>query len=96
MDEEAFSGCWSLREGFSARDEGSAFGFAGLDEAEDSFVLGFCDLGALEGGCCEGVAYYGDLLDLGFEGCDEGVVDGFLDKDSGGCGADLALVGHYS
>lgn len=59
-------------------------------------MLGFGYLGALEGGGGEGVAYYGYLLDLGFEGCDEGVVDGFLYEDAGCCGADLALVGHNS
>ena len=79
---------------FSARNESSAFIFAGLRVAENAVVLGFCYLRALEGGFGEGVAHYGGFCYLFLESGQERVVDGLLYEDSGGGATDLALVGH--
>ncbi len=91
-DEEALAG--GVFMGFTAGEKGGAFAFAGVDVGEDPLVLLFCDLGALEGGVFEGVADFADGVDGFFEFFDEFVVDGVLDEDSGGGGADLAAVGH--
>lgn len=60
----------------SAEVESCALGFTGFDVVHYSVVLDLGDLGALEGGWVEGVAYEGgECFDVCCEFFDEGVVD---------------------
>ena len=95
FDEEALS-VTDVLVGDTASGEGRAFGLAALDVGEDTVVLGLCDLGSLEGVVGEGVSDLGGGLNGFLEEGDELIVDGVVDEDSGGCGADLALVVHNS
>ena len=93
-DEEALAGAVDVLVRFAARGQGGAFAFPALDVGEDFLVLRFGDLWALEGLFLEGVAHFGDGLDLLFEEGDEFLVDAFLHQDPARCGADLAHVRH--
>jgi len=91
-DEEALAVDVLVR--LSARGQGGALGLAGLDVAEHFLVLRLGDLRALEGFVVERVADLADGLDLLLELVAELVVDGVLDQDARGGGADLAHVRH--
>lgn len=90
-DEEAFS---FFVVGMASGGDGGALGFPGFDIREDLVVLRLCDLRALGCGGREGVAEDRGGGDGGFEVVDEGGVDGVLDEEAAGGGADLALVRH--
>ncbi len=77
FDEEALARA-DGRESFAARDERGAFFLAGFYVAHHAVILCFGHLRALECRFGEGVADYGDFLDMRFECGYEGVVDGFL------------------
>lgn len=82
----------NVREALTTTYQLRALVLAGLGEAENALVLYLGDLGALAGGCGEGVADDLDLRDVLAEVGDKLVVDTLLDEDAG-CGAtDLALV----
>jgi len=83
----------NIGEGLATADELGTLVLARLGEAEDALVLCLGDLWALGSGLGKWVA---DDLDLGHvlsEFGDEGLIDAFLDEDTGRCTADLALVG---
>lgn len=92
LDEVALSVA-DVGEGLAATDELGALVLAGLGEAEHALVLRLGDLWALGGGLGEWVADNLDLGDVLCEFGDEGLVDAFLDEDTGRRAADLALVG---
>lgn len=92
-DEEALAaGDVLLR--LTASNQLGALGLAALDVGQDAVVLRLRDLGALEGFVVEGVADLAGVGDFLLEEVDEFVVDGVVDEDARGGGADLALVVH--
>lgn len=80
--------------GMAACEDGCALGARRVDVREDAVILGASHLGTLEGGLGPLVADAGGGFEGVFEFLKEGRHDVLVDKDAGGSGADLALVGH--